>query len=276
MSCAPTAVQARGVGVRIGAATLLDGVDLDVTAGRWTCVLGRNGAGKSTLLRALAGLARHTGTVHLAGRDASSLAPRERARLVALAPQNAVLPPALSLREYVLLGRNPHRRPLAGPGRRDDDVVDGVLERLELSGPIAGRRVGTLSGGERQRAVLARALAQQPAVLLLDEPTSALDLGHAQEALELVDTLRREDGLTVVSSLHDLTLAGQYADELLLLDAGLAVVTGPPSAVLTAEVLARHLGASAHVEAASDGSVRVTPVRLAGRGVATPPATPPG
>ena len=257
-------VRARGLRVAVGGAVLLDGVDLDVRPGGWTCVLGRNGAGKSTLLAVLAGLRAHDGTVELEGRDAAGLRPRARALLCALAPQSALLPPWLSVRDYVLLGRTPHRGPLGAPGRQDHAVVAEVLDRLELTA-LAGRRVGTLSGGERQRAVLARALAQDPRVLLLDEPTAALDLGHAQEALELVDALRRERGLTVVSTLHDLTLAGQYADELLLLDAGRAVSSGPAAQVLTAEAVARHLGATAEVVAAPDGGVRVTPVRPARR-----------
>ncbi|MCW2614375.1 MAG: hypothetical protein JWN08_1369 [Frankiales bacterium] len=253
-------LRARGLSVSIGAAVLLDDVDLDVASGGWTCVLGRNGAGKSTLLHVLAGLRRSTGTVELDGRDAASLRSRERALTLALAPQSATLPPWLTVHDYVLLGRTPHRGPLGAPGRRDRAAVADVLGRLELA-PLAARRVGTLSGGERQRSVLARALAQEPRVLLLDEPTAALDLGHAQEALELVDALRRERGLTVVSTLHDLTLAGQYADELLLLDAGRSVASGPAAQVLTQEAVARHLGASAEVVAELGGGVRVTPVR---------------
>ncbi len=257
------AVQARGLSVRIGAAQLLDAVDLDVPPGSWTCVLGRNGAGKSTLLHVLAGLRRHGGSLRVAGSELRSLRPRDRARVLALAPQNAVLPPAMTVHDYVLLGRTPHRRPLGGPTRRDAEVTGSVLARLGLEA-LARRRVGTLTGGERQRAVLARALAQQPRLLLLDEPTASLDLGHAQEALELVDVLRREEDLTVVSTLHDLTLAGQYADALLLLDAGRAVAAGPAAAVLTAGSVARHLGATAEVEPDAGGAVRVTPVRPRG------------
>ncbi len=258
-------VRACGVGVRIGSAVLLDGVDLDVPTGSWTAVLGRNGAGKTTLLHALAGLRPCTGKVELAGRDLASLRPRERARLLALAPQTAVLPESLVVADYVLLGRTPHRGVLGAPGREDREKVAAALERLELA-DLADRRVGTLSGGERQRTVLARALAQEPQLLLLDEPTASLDLGHAQEALELVDALRREHGLTVVSTLHDLTLAGQYADRVVLLDAGRAVATGAPQEVLTAETVALHLGASAEVQALADGGVRVSPLRPPRRG----------
>ena len=255
-------VRTRGLRVVLGGAVLLDGIDLDVPTGSWTCVLGRNGAGKSTLLHALGGLRKASGRIELEGRDAAGLRPRERALTVALAPQAALLPPWLSVHDYVLLGRTPHRGPLAQPGRRDRAVVGEVLARLGLS-TLSARPVGTLSGGERQRAVLARALTQEPRVLLLDEPTAALDLGHAQEALELVDALRLERGLTVVSTLHDLTLAGQYADALLLLDAGRAVASGPAASVLTPDALARHFAASAEVVTLPGGGVRVTPVRPA-------------
>jgi iron complex transport system ATP-binding protein len=133
------------------------------------------------------------------------------------------------------------------------------MEQLDLS-DLSGRLLRTLSGGERQRAVLARALAQQPSVLLLDEPTSALDLGHAQQVLELVDRLRVEQDLTVVSTLHDLVLAGQYAQRLVLLSRGRVAAEGTPDQVLTADALAEHYGARATVDAGPDG-VRVHPLR---------------
>jgi iron complex transport system ATP-binding protein len=188
-----------------------------------------------------------------------SLAPRERAREIGYAPQIPVLPEAVTVAEYVLLGRTPYRPLLAGPRREDREVVESALERLDL-GPLAGRTLRTLSGGERQRAVLARALAQHPRMLLLDEPTASLDLGHAQTVLEIVDELRREHGLTVVMSLHDLVLAGQYADRLVLLAEGRVVAAGRPQDVLTTHALARHYGATAEVTPDGDG-VRVHPVR---------------
>jgi iron complex transport system ATP-binding protein len=139
-------------------------------------------------------------------------------------------------------------------------VVDQVLARLDLSS-LSGRLLRTLSGGERQRAVLARVLAQQTGVLLLDEPTTGLDIGHAQALLDLVDRLRTEDGTTVVSTLHDLTLAGQYADRLLLLDRGTVVASGDAAAVLDASVLAQHYGARLSVIPGPDGTPVVVPQR---------------
>ena len=123
--------------------------------------------------------------------------------------------------EYVLLGRNPYIGYFGQESRHDRRLSPACCDRLELD-EFADRRLGTLSGGERQRLVIARALAQEAPILLLDEPTSALDIGHQQQALELVDRLRREHGLTVVSAMHDLTLAGLYSDRLALLHEGAA------------------------------------------------------
>ncbi|GAA3211502.1 ABC transporter ATP-binding protein [Actinocorallia longicatena] len=235
--------------VRDGRAILHD-LDLAVPAGSWVAVIGPNGAGKSTLLKALTGLLPATGKVVLDGRE--RLTPRERARLVAYAPQNPALPEELTVRQYALLGRSPYIPYLGREGRRDREVVDSVLDRLSLT-PFAGRRLGRMSGGERQRVVLARALAQQAPILLLDEPTTALDLGHQQQVLELLDGLRRADGLTVVTTLHDLTVAGQYADSLVLLSGGRIAAHGPPAEVLTAELVSVHFGARVSVTGGPGG-----------------------
>ncbi len=247
------------VRVRLGRATVLDGVDLAVREGGWTAVVGPNGAGKSTLLRAVAGLARHSGRVVMDGADLVAASPRQRARLVGYAPQTPVLPEALPVRDYVMLGRTPHRALLASPRSVDHEEVARALDRLDLTA-LGDRPLRTLSGGERQRAVLARVLAQRPRLVLLDEPTSSLDLGHAQQVLELVDRLRGQEGLTVLATLHDLVLAAQYADHLVLLDRGRVVAAGSPQEVLTEANLATHYGAHAEVVSGPDG-VRVHPVR---------------
>ena len=253
------ALEVRAVGVTLGRARVLEGVDLAVEPRAWTAIVGPNGAGKSTLLRAVAGLQRHDGRVLVDGTDSAALAPRERAAIIGYAPQVPVLPEGIVVRDYVLLGRTPYHPLLASARGTDHAVVEDALARLDLAS-LADRPLRTLSGGERQRAVLARALAQQPRLLLLDEPTAALDLGHAQQLLELVDDLRREHGLTVLSTLHDLALAGQYADRLVLLDAGRVVAAGAPGEVLTSDSLARHYGANAEV-VEGPGGLRVHPVR---------------
>ncbi|HEY3504850.1 MAG TPA: ABC transporter ATP-binding protein [Actinocatenispora sp.] len=252
---------ARSVGVRIGAATLLADVDVDVPEGGWLTIIGPNGAGKSTLLRALAGLLPHDGTVTVAGQPTARLHRRERARLIALVPQNPVVPPGMSVLDYTLLGRTPYIAPLAVEGASDLAAARDVLDRLDLSG-FADRTLDTLSGGERQRVYLARALAQGARLLLLDEPTSALDIGHQQDVLDLVDELRTADGapLTVVATMHDLSVAGEYAEEILLLDAGRVVATGTPAEVLTEDLLSRHYRARVRVVPGERGPL-VVPVR---------------
>ncbi|MGZ4541145.1 MAG: ABC transporter ATP-binding protein [Blastococcus sp.] len=252
-------VEVVGLSAAYGRTRVLDNVRLTVEPGGWLAVIGPNGSGKSTLLRSILGFQAHDGLVRVDGVDTTGMPRRERARQLAYAPQRPVLPEAVSTRDYVALGRTPHRALLAPPRPVDRQVVEDVMDRLGLAG-LADRLLRTLSGGEQQRAVLARALAQQPRVLLLDEPTAALDLGHAQHVLELIDRLRRQDGLTVLSSLHDLTLAGQYADRLALLSGGRVVVEGPPSEVLTAAALQTHYGARAEIVAAANGPV-VLPVR---------------
>jgi iron complex transport system ATP-binding protein len=180
--------------------------------------------------------------------------------MLGYAPQTPSLPEGLTVTDYVLLGRTPHLGPLGRESRSDLDVVAGALARLDLA-DLADRPLRTLSGGERQRTVLARVLAQQAGVLLLDEPTTGLDIGHAQALLELVDQLRRADGTTVVSTLHDLTLAAQYPDRVLLLDGGDVAAAGTPAEVLTTERLSRHDAASVAVLTAPDGSLVVAPRR---------------
>ena len=244
-----------------GRTPVLSAVRLTVEPGGWLGVIGPNGSGKSTLLRSVLGFHPHDGLVRVDGVPTSGMPRRERARHLAYAPQRPVLPEGITAREYVTLGRTPHHALLAAPRSVDRRVVADVMERLGLD-PFADRLLRTLSGGEQQRAVLARALAQQPRVLLLDEPTAALDLGHAQQVLDLVDRLRRQDGLTVITTLHDLTLAGQYADRLALLSEGRVVAQGPPADVLTADALHLHYGARAHVVSAPHGPV-VLPIRTA-------------
>jgi iron complex transport system ATP-binding protein len=255
-----TALTLRGVSAGYGAARVVHEVSAAVDTGGWLAIIGPNGAGKSTLLKSIVGVAAADGEVLLDGRPASSLSSRERARAIGYAPQIPLLPEGLTVTDYVLLGRTPHLGPLVREGRGDLAVVEGVLARLDLAG-LAGRVLRTLSGGERQRAVLARVLAQQAGLLLLDEPTTGLDIGHAQALLELVDRLRAEDGTTVVSTLHDLTFAAQYADSLLLLDGGRVAAAGTPAEVLTAGTVARHYAASVEVLGTARGHLVVAPSR---------------
>lgn len=246
-------------GVAIGGRQILDAVSLAVPAGGWTTLIGPNGAGKTTLLRAVAGVIAHSGAIAVAERDPHAMSAPRRARSMAIVWQSPLMPLDMTVREYVLLGRTAHLGMLGRPGARDERAVTEALGRLDL-GRLAPRPLGALSGGERQRAVLARALAQEAPVLLLDEPTTALDVGRQQEVLETVSELRIERGLTVLGAMHDLTLAGQYADCLALLDHGRLVSHGPPGTVLTQRLIERHYRARVDV-VALHGAPVVLPVR---------------
>jgi cobalamin transport system ATP-binding protein len=251
-------IELRDVRVELGGAPILRGVSFGVADGEWVGLLGPNGAGKTTALRALAGLVAYEGTILVGSDDARALGRRELARRIALVPQLPERPPELTVAEYVLLGRTPHLGYFATESRADRTAAAQAIARLELQ-PFVDRMLGSLSGGELQRAVLARALAQEARVLLLDEPTSALDLGRQQQALELVLSLR-DDGLTILSAMHDLTLAGQYADRLVLLDAGAVVADGAAGDVLSPATIAGLYGASVRVIEEA-GHVFVLPFR---------------
>jgi iron complex transport system ATP-binding protein len=246
------------VSVRLGSAEVLRGVSFGVGAGEWIALIGPNGAGKTTALRALCGLVRYGGRIVLDEHDTRTLSRRGLARRVALVPQIPETPPGLTVAEYVLLGRTPHLGYFATESAGDRLAAERALDRLELRG-FADRLLTSLSGGELQRAVLARALAQDAPVLLLDEPTTALDLGRQQQALELVHGLR-DAGLTIISTMHDLTLAGQYADRLVLLDHGRVVADGVADDVLSAPTVAAYYRAHVRVVHDPDG-VYVLPLR---------------
>jgi iron complex transport system ATP-binding protein len=238
-------IELRDVSVRLGATDALNRVSVAVERGTWVALIGPNGAGKTTAIRALCGLVRYTGDVLVDGVEARARGRRELARLCAFVPQIPETPPELTVAEYVLLGRTPHLGYFGVEGEADRLAAERALDRLELL-EFAARPLGSLSGGELQRVVLARALAQEAPILLLDEPTTALDLGRQQQVLELVDSLRHGD-LTVVSTMHDLTLAGQYADRLVLLDRGSIVAEGSAADVLSTPNLASYYGASVRV-----------------------------
>ena len=251
-------IVARDLRVTRGRQEVVHGVSLEVPAGSWLSVVGPNGAGKSSLLLAIAGLLPATGEVTLEGRALRDLSVRARARMVALVPQQPVVPESLTVAEYVLLGRTPHLSLFGSEAGRDHEQAGRVLATVDLAW-AADRLVATLSGGEFHRAVVGRALAQEARVLVLDEPTTGLDLGHQLQVLELVDQLRRTEGITVVSAMHDLTLAARYSDRIALLVDGQLVADGSPEAVLRADVLERHYGVAVHVMRGPYGELIVVP-----------------
>jgi len=241
------------VSVSFGAVKVLGPMSLEVGEGEWVGLIGPNGAGKSTMLKAALGSVEYEGSV------AFSNGHRGPGRSIAWMPQRPQMPDGMGVSDYVMLGRTPHIGYLGGEGRHDVESVQAALEKLDLLG-LANRPLATLSGGEAQRAVLARALAQEAPILLLDEPTASLDIGHAIEVLEVVDDLRRGEKLTVITAVHDLTLAGRFADRLVLLAEGLVQADGPPDEVLTEEKLRAHYGAGIRVVQDVDGPT-VIPTR---------------
>lgn len=255
-----SSIELRDVRVRYGRRTVVQGFTGSVRSGEWLALIGPNGAGKSSLLRAVVGIVASSGEIDIDGSPLQLRSRSRRAALVAYVPQDPLLPDDMTGFEYVLLGRSPYVGYFGSETRQDRAMVHDVLDRLDLA-DFAGRRLGALSGGERQRLVIARALATEAPILLLDEPTSALDIGHQQQALELVARLRRDHGLTVISAMHDLTLAGLYSDRLVLMHEGAVVASGPAVEVLRAETLAEFYGVRVTVHHEPDGTVVVIPRR---------------
>ncbi|MFP6663707.1 MAG: heme ABC transporter ATP-binding protein [Deltaproteobacteria bacterium] len=240
-------LEAQEISVLYGARRAIDGVSCALLPGELLGIIGPNGSGKSTLVRALAGVLQpDTGTVLLDGRPLADLGRRERARRIALVPQETRLSFPLSVRELVLLGRTPHTGRFGWEGAADFAIAERAMQRMDLAG-LAGRPVAELSGGERQRVVLARAFAQEPRVLLLDEPTSFLDLRHTVILLDLVRDLCREEGVALGIVLHDLNLAAMYCDRLLLLSEGKCHAEGAPGDVLRYDDLCEVYGTELYV-----------------------------
>lgn len=208
--------------------TVLDPMSLSIPAGTVLGVVGANGAGKSTLLRLIYRYHRpNSGRILVDGEDIWALPARSVAQRVAAVLQEQPTDFALTVSEIVMLGRTPHHRAFGSSGTKDRNLVESALARLDLE-HLAGRRFGSLSGGERQRVMVARALVQEPGIMVLDEPTNHLDIRHQLEMIELIGTLN----ITIVASLHDLNFAAQCCDQILLLREGRQVAYGPPDQVL--------------------------------------------
>ncbi len=228
-------------------APVFDGLTLEIEEGELAAVLGPNGTGKTTLIRLAAGSLRpDAGTVVLDGRDLASVPAGERARIVAVVPQESRPAFEFTAREVVRRGRAPHLGLLGLESRRDVEVVDEAMRRTDVL-DLAGRPFLGLSGGERQRVIVARALAQEPKLLLLDEPTAFLDLRHRLLLYDLLLRLNRETGLTLLVASHDLDLAARFAGRIVLLHGGVVAADGPPAAVLTPENVRRVYGVRADV-----------------------------
>ena len=210
-------------------------------------IIGPNGSGKSTLIRGMTRLiSPSSGQVFIDGQDIASMSHTDLARLMAVVPQNPVLPDPFTAFEVVLMGRTPHLGLFRYEGAKDLAIVRRAME-ITHTAAFADRRIGELSGGERQRLSIARALAQEPKMILLDEPTAHLDINYQIETLDLARQLCLEQGLIVVATLHDLNLAAQYCDRLVMLSNGRIHCHGAPQAVINAQTIKEVYGAEVHV-----------------------------
>lgn len=226
---------------------VVDGLSVQVPTGQVTVIVGANACGKSTLLRGLARLLRpQGGAALLDGEDIHRLSTRVVATRLGILPQQPSAPDGITVAELVARGRYPHLGVLRRHSQEDERIVQEALEATGIA-DLADRTVDELSGGQRQRAWIALTLAQGTPVMLLDEPTTFLDLAHQIEVLDLVAELNEADGRTVVAVLHDLNLACRYAHHIVAMKAGAVEAEGPPSEVITSELVARVFGLEAEV-----------------------------
>ena len=226
-------LELQGVSLGYGRNLVIRNMSFQVTPGELVGLIGPNGCGKTSLIKALSRvISPYSGKILLDGKVISSIPRGDLARLVGVVPQNPTLPEAFTAFEIVLMGRNPHLGLLRYEGARDLAIVWWAMERTATNS-LAERRMGELSGGERQRVIIARVLAQEPKAILLDEPTANLDISHQVEILGLIKNMCLKENITVLVALHDLNLAAQYCDRLLLINNGQIHAEGTPWEVIS-------------------------------------------
>ncbi len=229
----------RDLSVEYDSFTALEGLDFSIKEGDFVALIGPNGAGKSSLLRCISRLLKPAlGTVYLDNRDLHKIPLQEAAKLMSVVPQDTAVDFDFSVKEIVSMGRYPYLGRFQRESRQDREIVRMAMETTGIAN-LAGKAVTNLSGGERQRVIIARALAQEPKLLLLDEPTANLDINFQVEFLELARKLNREKGITVIAAIHDLNLALQFFDSFILLAEKKILSVGKPEEVLTPENINR-------------------------------------
>lgn len=227
---------------------VLDGVEIDVREGEFVGLIGPNGSGKTTLLRVATGvLAPRKGEVLLRGVDLQGIARRTLAKTIAFLPQDLATDFSFTVREVTLMGRYPHLPRIGYETRKDLEITERAMELTGVS-HLADRIITELSGGERQRVFIAMCLAQEPQLLVLDEPTNHLDIGHQLSALDLIRKLNRETDVTVISVFHDLNLAAEYCERVVVLADGQVDALGSPEDVLTTDMILRVYGVKVFTE----------------------------
>ncbi len=230
---------------------VLRGVSFDLKPGAFVGLIWPNGAGKSTLLKAVMGLLPREGGIELGGAPMERLSPKERAREIAYLPQEREVIWPISVEDLITLGRAPYHDAFSGLEDSDRAAIKAAIEAMDL-GDLRNRSALELSGGERARALIARALAQDTGLLLTDEPAAGLDPAHQISLMATFSRLAKE-GHSILASLHELTLAGQWCDRLILLSKGRIIADGSPGEVLTKDNLANVYGVSAHISQTEDG-----------------------
>lgn len=256
-----SAVVVRDLAYRYNGRPVLKTLGFSVERGDFFIVIGPNGSGKTTLMRLLAGVLRaETGEIFVLDRSIRAYGRRALARQLAYVPQLPPEQPPFTVREMVLMGRSPYLGMLGVEGEADIEIAEGAMGFTRVD-HLADRRLSQISGGEQQRALIARAVCQEPDILLLDEPTAFLDLAHQIQVMDLLERLKTERGVTVVMVSHDLNLAAMYGDRLLMMKDGRAVGAGPPGDVLTYDRLEDAYGCVLLVDQNPLGDFpRVTPV----------------
>jgi iron complex transport system ATP-binding protein len=226
-------LEMRNVSLGYSRRPVLRDITFKASPGELVGLIGPNGSGKSTVIKALSRLIRPTaGEILVDGKNIAGIPRRELACLVGVVPQLPLLPSTFTAFEIVLMGRNPHLGLFQSEGRRDWDIARDAMDKTG-TGPLANRYVNELSGGEIQSLLIARVLVQETSAILLDEPTANLDIGRQVEVLDLIKNLCLENSLTVLAALHDLNLAAQYCDRLLLINEGHIHTQGTPAEVIT-------------------------------------------
>ena len=240
---------------------ILSNVSLEVSAGEFFVIIGPNGAGKTSLLKVLSGLQKaQKGTVTIKDKNILNYRRRNLSQIMAIVPQHIEVGFPFTVADTVIMGRSPHLGILGMEGENDFHIAEEAMKFTDVS-HLTDRKLFQLSGGELQRVIIARAICQQPEIILLDEPTTALDPAHQLKIMDLMEKFRREHGTTIIMVSHDLNLASMYGDRLLLLKSGRVVKTGDPKSVLNKELLEDSYGCRIQVDESPLGGVaRVTPI----------------
>jgi len=240
---------------------ILSNVSLDVSAGEFFVIIGPNGAGKTSLLKVLSGLQKaQKGTVTIKDKNILNYRRRNLSQIMAIVPQHIEVGFPFTVADTVIMGRSPHLGILGMEGENDFHIAEEAMKFTDVS-HLTDRKLFQLSGGELQRVIIARAICQQPEIILLDEPTTALDPSHQLKIMDLMEKFRREHGTTIIMVSHDLNLASMYGDRLMLLKEGRVVKTGEPKSVLNKSLLEESYGCQMMVDESPLGGVdRVTPI----------------